>query len=565
MRRLHCISTLWLIFVISLNCQAQESLWDRPVTNAQNLIDSLVHRLPVMQKEEKLKNLNLLAEAYWELNADKSINYGLEALALAKELRNPKEEGYALLNICQGYLFNDSYDQALDYGLKSLKVREQVGDVKDIAYTLRTIGWLYYDIGYFDNALDYHFKVLDIHKELGDDERIAYSYNSLGIIYSSKKDHLKAISYSTQSLRLKLPFGNKERISSSHANLGTSYAALGELDLAQDHLEKALALIENTAEYFEQVEILNELANVQFQRKKYDLSEEYLERARQLIDSVNVNKVLKERNFFLSSALYKAKGDFEKSLEYLTSYDSIQKEILSDEKQNRLAEMRILYESERRENEVNLLKQEKEAEELRKNALIVGMVLLLVIGILIVNRLVSGMKKNKKIFEINQNLVKVQLEKEEVESARLKERLEYRKKELTKMGLFISQRNETYQLLANSLKKFDFLDRADAEQKIKSLISEFESRLKINEDIDGFYSDVEQLHDDFFFRLKEKFPNLTDNDMRLAAQLRLNLSSKEISSLNNISVKSVEISRYRLRKKLELDPEDILTDYLRDV
>lgn len=544
---------------------AQTSMWDKPIISSRALIDSLEVRLPQMSNEEKVKNLNLLAEAYWEVNADKTIEFGQEALTLALRLHNPTEEGYALLNICQGYLFNDDYDQALDYGLKSLKIRETVGEPRDIAFTLRTLGWLYYDIGYMDHALDYHYKVLEIHKQLKDDERIAYSYNSLGLIYAKKSEHEKAIDFFDKSLKLKEPFGNEVRISESLKNLGVSYAAIGQLDLAETNLKKALAMIDRTKDYYDRVETLNELALVYLHRKKYNESIEYLEQARIYIDSLNVNKVLKERNYQISAELYNQLEDYEQSLAFFKAYDEIKKEILSEEKQYRLAEMRILYEAERRENEVKLLKQEKEAEELRKNALIVGIVLLLVIGILIVNRLVSGMKKNKKIFEINQNLVKVQLEKEEVESARLKERLEYRKKELTKMGLFISQRNETYQLLANSLKKFDFLDRADAEQKIKSLISEFESRLKINEDIDGFYSDVEQLHDDFFFRLKEKFPNLTDNDMRLAAQLRLNLSSKEISSLNNISVKSVEISRYRLRKKLELDPENILTDYLRDV
>ena len=551
-----------LISQVSL---AQSSMWDKPIISSRALIDSLEVLLPQMSSEERVKNLNLLAEAYWEVNADKTIEYGQQALTLARRLHDQKEEGYALLNICQGFLFNDAYDQALDYGLKSLSVREAVDEAKDIAFTLRTLGWLYYDIGYLDHALNYHYKVLEIHQELKDKERIAYSYNSLGLIYAKKSEHQKAIDYFDKSLKLKKPFSNDVRISESLKNLGISYAAIGHLDLAEANLKKALTLIDNTKDYYDRVETLNELALVYFHRKMYDQSLTYLKEARIYIASLNVNKVLKERNYQISAELYHQLGDHEQALTFFKAYDSIKKEILSDEKQYRLAEMRILYEAERRENEVRLLKQEKEAEELRKNALFVGIILLLVIGVLIVNRLVSGMKKNKKIFEINQNLVKVQLEKEEVESARLKERLEYRKKELTKMGLFISQRNETYQLLANSLKKFDFLDRADADQKIKSLISEFESRLKINEDIDGFYSDVEQLHDDFFFRLKEKFPNLTDNDMRLAAQLRLNLSSKEISSLNNISVKSVEISRYRLRKKLELDPDDILTDYLRNV
>lgn len=562
------ISIVFFVFIIlRLNSSgfAQEVMWDKPIKTSQELIDSLEIQLPQMTNKKKVRSLNFLAEAYWELDADKTIKFGYEALVLSKQLNMQKEEGYALLNICQGHLFNDAYDQALDYGLKSLKVRELVGEPRDIAYSLRTIGWLYYDIGYFDNALDYHFKVLEIHNKLNDDERIAYSYNSLGLIYAKKGEYEKAISYYTQSIKLKVPFGNVVRISESRKNIGISYAATGDFDLAEENLKGALKLIDQTKDYYDRVEVLNALASINMKREKFQVSDKYLEEARYYIELLNVNKVIKERNYLLSSELYSKMKDYARAFNYFQAYDAIRKEILSEEKQYKLAEMRILYEAERRENEVTLLKKEKEAEELRKNALLVGIMLIVIIAILIVNRLYSGMRKNKKIFEINQNLIQVKLEKEEIESAQLKDRLEYRKKELTNMGLLIAQRNETFVGLTTALRNFDFLDREDADKKIKLMIKNFEMRLKANEDIEDFYSDVEHLHDDFFFRLKEKFPNLTDNDMKLAAQLRLNLSSKAISSLNNISVKSVEISRYRLRKKLKLEPNDILTDYLKDV
>lgn len=540
-------------------------MWDKAVISSKALIDSLEMRLPHISNEEKVGCLNLLAEAYWQLDANQTILYGQEALTLARKFGMEKEEGFALLNICQGYLFNDSYDQALDYGLKSLEVREKVGEEHDIAFTLRTLGWLYYDIGYFDNALEYHYKVLDIHKKLKENERIAYSYNSLGLIFDKKKEYKKAISYYQQSYELKLPFGNETRISESLKNIGISYAAIGELDLAEKNLKVALELIDRTKDYYDLVEVLNELGYVNLNRNNHELSKKYLDQATEFIDLVNDNKVLKERNFLIFSQLNSELGRYDLALKYFRLYDEIRNEILSEEKQYRLAEMRILYEAERRENEVKLLKQGKESEALRKNALIVSIILVVVIAILIVNRLYSGMKKNKKIFEMNENLSKIKLEKEEIESIRLKDKLEYRKKELTNMGLLIAQRNETFQRLSDSLTNFNFLDKEDAVNKIKSLIKSFESKLILNQDIDNFYSDVEQLHDDFFFRLKENFSNLTDNDMKLAAQLRLKLSSKEISSLNNISVKSVEISRYRLRKKLELDPNVNLSDYLNSV
>jgi len=544
---------------------AQTLIWDKPIVSSKALIDSLEGQLNQISNEEKVRYLNILSEAYWQLDANKTILYGQEALSLARQLNLPKEEGNALVNICQGYLFNDSYDQALDYGLKSLAIREKVGDLSDIAFSLRTLGWLYYDIGYLDYALDYHLKVLDIHKKMKDDERIAYSYNSLGLIYAKKKDHVKAISYYKQSLKLKLPFGNKDRISESLKNMGISYAAIGEWALAEENFSRALSIIDETKDYYDLVEVLDELAYIHLQRKNFTLCKSYLDKANVYIDSLSDNKVMKERYSLISSQLYSALNNDNLALHYFQAYDSIKEEILSDEKQYRLAEMRILYEAERRKDELKLLQREKEVESLRKNVLQIGIILVIIIAILIVNRLYSGIRKNKKIFEINQHLSKLKLEKEELESSRLKDRLEYRKKELTNMGLLIAQRNDTFQGLSDALKNFNYLDKEDAVNKIKSLIKSFESKLIINQDIDNFYSDVEHLHDDFFFRLKEKFPNLTDNDLKIAAQLRLKLSSKEISSLNNISVKSVEISRYRLRKKLNLGPNDILADYLNQV
>jgi DNA-binding CsgD family transcriptional regulator len=70
------------------------------------------------------------------------------------------------------------------------------------------------------------------------------------------------------------------------------------------------------------------------------------------------------------------------------------------------------------------------------------------------------------------------------------------------------------------------------------------------------------VHGDFSKRLKVAYPGLTPQEMKLCAYLRLDLSTKEIAQLMHISVRGVEISRYRLRKKLELDRQDNLLDFI---
>ena len=77
-----------------------------------------------------------------------------------------------------------------------------------------------------------------------------------------------------------------------------------------------------------------------------------------------------------------------------------------------------------------------------------------------------------------------------------------------------------------------------------------------------FETNFDQVHENFLSRLREAYPQLTSKDLRLCAYLRLNLSSKEIAPLLNISIRGVEISRYRLRKKLDLDHREHLADFI---
>src|SRR5690606_12477332 len=91
------------------------------------------------------------------------------------------------------------------------------------------------------------------------------------------------------------------------------------------------------------------------------------------------------------------------------------------------------------------------------------------------------------------------------------------------------------------------------------LIKEVE---KENQDWDNFALHFNNVNSDFFNKLKDKFPDLTPNELKLCALIKMNLSSKEIAQLMNITIKAVEVGRYRLRKKLHISSETNLYDFL---
>ena len=103
-------------------------------------------------------------------------------------------------------------------------------------------------------------------------------------------------------------------------------------------------------------------------------------------------------------------------------------------------------------------------------------------------------------------------------------------------------------------------DKANKEfQKIVRLI---DKELDHNEEWEQFAVHFDSVHTNYLKKLKDLYPSLTTSDLKLAAYLRLNLSSKEIAQLLNISIRGVETSRYRLRKKLDLSNDANLFDHL---
>ncbi|WP_169578105.1 helix-turn-helix and ligand-binding sensor domain-containing protein [Salinimicrobium xinjiangense] len=118
------------------------------------------------------------------------------------------------------------------------------------------------------------------------------------------------------------------------------------------------------------------------------------------------------------------------------------------------------------------------------------------------------------------------------------------------------------------IKKNEFLSNLKDELKgagdpdVKKVIKTIDRELREEDNWKMFKEAFKNADKEFFDKIKAKHPELTSNDLRLCAYLRLNLSSKEIAPLVNISVKSVEIKRYRLRKKMNLPREVNLTDYI---
>jgi len=185
-------------------------------------------------------------------------------------------------------------------------------------------------------------------------------------------------------------------------------------------------------------------------------------------------------------------------------------------------------------------------------------------------------KKNKELY----NQKTDELEKEvalqaesmekELESYRrehegLDKELKYRQNEMTTMATNIIKKYELVSQIKEDINKIKKgIKDAESRRAISEVIIKINQNLLYDRDREKFQMYLEDHNSNFMHRLNEMYPDMTDNEKRLAALLRMNLSSKEIASILNISTKSVEMNRYRLRKKLQIPPKQNLTDFIRN-
>lgn len=164
-----------------------------------------------------------------------------------------------------------------------------------------------------------------------------------------------------------------------------------------------------------------------------------------------------------------------------------------------------------------------------------------------------------------QKIIKLKNEKLRAEVEKKRTDMELKNKEVVSIAMQITHKNELMSEIKRKL--LDVAEKVNehAQGEIKNLVRTIDSDVKLDNDWDRFQKHFEDVHSDFFKSLRNKYPELTPKDLRMCAYLRMNLSTKEIAMISNISVRGAEISRYRLRKKLGLDKDQNLVDYMMSI
>ncbi|NER19018.1 helix-turn-helix and ligand-binding sensor domain-containing protein [Spongiivirga citrea] len=169
-------------------------------------------------------------------------------------------------------------------------------------------------------------------------------------------------------------------------------------------------------------------------------------------------------------------------------------------------------------------------------------------------------QREKLILKNKQELQLAQAENEkeiiQIKNEQLKKENKSKSKELAASTMSIVKKNELLTTIKNEL------DKIDDKNVTRSVVKIINANLNESDDWEFFKKAFNNADSKFLKKLKKVHPSLSPNDLKLCAYLRLNLSSKEIAQLFHISPRSVEIKRYRLRKKMDLKHEENLVNYI---
>ncbi len=543
------------------------------------------HRALDISKE--IKSQTLIAKCsryigiiyYYQGFYTKAIAYHIKSLNTYKKIGDKKGISGSYNNIGLVYEYQGAYTKAISYYLKSLKISEEIGDKKVIQSAYNNIGGLHTNQGAYDKALSYFFKSLKISNESGNKKGVADSYNNIGSIYWHQGREDESIQHYLKSLKIKEEIGDKRGLFSSYQNLGVSYYTKGSYDKTLSYYLKSLNIAEEIGDKHGiatthiniaslNIRLADSLARNETQRI------EYLKKA--IKNSSLSYKLAKEIGSLplVSEACnslmntYSKLGNYKRAIEFSEIYIISKDSLFDKTKTKELAKIEAKYEYQKQTeidslahvNEIKIkdqvLLREKEVSKMKIITFVIIGSIILIVTLLIIYLQRGRIKKNKMISQQEKELTNVNLKNKELENKNLLSELEYKHNEVVNFALHIAEKNDFLENLQKTLNASN--DQIDP-KTLKKLIAQ---NLSTEKDREEFNANIESLNDSFFLKLDEKFPKLTKTDKRLCALLRLNLSSKEIASIQNISPNSVDVNRYRLRKKLDITTDKDLSNFL---
>jgi tetratricopeptide (TPR) repeat protein len=534
-------------------------------------IDSVIHK---MSLNEQYNTLDSLIKFNSSSELTQRLKLSRQLLNVAKKIGKKEKIGSAYYELTYSYEIIGEYDSALENALTAIKIFRETENKRMISMTLNEIGLIFLsntDPASLQKAVHYFHLFLNGVLPLKDTMEIAGAYSNIGLAYTYLDLYDSALFYTREALELRKKINHKLTTGISYGNIAFIYSNTGVYDSVIYYNNLALDIYNKENYLYGINEIYNSKLSFYINIKNYDSAKVYAFKRLEIAKKIE-SKYIFENTYYSMVKYFKAIGDYENAFKYFELYNEIEKEIQSDETLDKIAVLQTIYDFERKENQIVLLEEKDRINYLKQVLLVVGIILLLITSIVVIVSIRRKRIKDRQLHNAekqvhlkDKQLAQVKLEKSQAKEQELNKEIEYKSKQLTTHALNMMQKNKLLQELHLKVKEITRKVEPDIKPECRRLGVVLSRTMQAEKDWELFKNYFEDVNKGFYEKLYLINSELSPNDFKLCALIRLNMNIKETASVLNISPDSVKTARYRLRKKLNLEGETDLYEFISQI
>lgn len=496
-----------------------------------------------------------LSRFYSTSDLKQSIMQAEKAMGIASKSKDRELISFALFNAGNAYFMEGMYETATGYFYRYLDIQKQINHKAGIAYAQANIGAIRIKMQDYETAkhnLLQGLQILKMEDQPGLKEHIPNILNNLGLVYHNLHRYDSALWYYREGIRLSDYLEDPRYFQASlYNNIGGLFLDNQQADSAYVPLKKAMEVRKERNDLPGQAASHARLGEYHLLiGEPRDALHHFYKgmNIAQKIGSIDLQSTFTEKLY----AYYKQAGNSDSALKYYELNQKYTQELNNEETVKELTRLELVSEFREKQKVARMEQDRLNTIYLFTAVLLVLLLLVFVLLYFLMNNRVGRLKLEKNNLELTTK--NTLLEKENFEKE-----LEIRNKELSTHVMGMIRKNETIgqiiELLSTKLSK-------DNEGFFHQIIRDL-STLQDENVWDEFEVRYQQVHNEFYEKLQAASPHLTTNERRLCAFLRLNMTTKDISSITGQSIRSIEVARTRLRRKLEISNSEVsLVEFL---
>lgn len=474
-----------------------------------------------------------------------------------------------------------AYKEAIYQSWKYISRVELKNDIKYMNRCLIVYGRmasLYNNIGKTDSTQIVYHMAIEKARHNPDELRITGPLNNMGMFFNDLKNYDSAMVYYQMADNILNAYpGKSDFWKRFHGNVKNNLANVfeewGEYEKVIKYQQENVYLYDSLGSKIGVINASISMANANIELGNYEGQEDLLDRMSRKLDPLDF-PMKPDFNLYLWDVYfkyYRETGDLESAIEYLQKHSH-----LSDSLQRRRADLisqsnsqLSAYASEHFKHELQIEKSEREKDKQVARSRL-WIIILMTLGAIMTpiifyyyykQRLRLQAERSER-HNTNRLLAEEKVKTNEQEKRLVELELENKKKDLADMALSLSQKQEWATELNQHLQIIESSKGNKRSRELIKLKDNVRSQIYVNKQTDLLRENIDALSTVYYENLREKFPSLSKTEIKLCSFIRLKLTIAQIANLQNIDTASVIVGRYRLKKKLGLDTDQNLDEFL---